>query len=141
MCEANRILDYAVQKDSSGEGDKVLKKTPSDFAEFMFSHNLAGGIKDGIFIHKEQGPKDCIQKMFGYDGSSPPTLIMYSTTLEQSTGKLSTTSQFFSKFRCDPDAKQTDQKSTAPMTYWKWSAGEGGVLIISPTLVQSYQRT
>ena len=141
LCEANRILDYAIQKDGSGEGDKVLKKTPSAFAEFMFSHNLAGGIKDGIFIHKEQGPKDCIQKMFGYDGSSPPTLIMYSTTLEQSTGKLSTTSQFFSKFRCDPDAKQTDQKSTAPMTYWKWSAGEGGVLIISPTLVQSYQRT
>jgi len=59
LCEANRIFDYGVQKDSSGEGDKVLKKSPNAFADFMFSHDLAGGIKDGIFIHKERGPKDC----------------------------------------------------------------------------------
>ena len=45
----------------------------------MFAHNLEGIAKDGIFIHKECGPEGCIQKVFSYSTSSPPSLTMPTT--------------------------------------------------------------
>lgn len=137
LCEANRIFEYAESKLGSGKSFDVSHKSADELKDFMFSHNLMGNYKDGIFIHRERGPNHCIQNMFAYDGSSPPTLTMHSTQWNEGNKTLATSKKFFSKFRCNTRYSQTDIKSNPPMAYWIWDHNDG-ILVVDKSLEEEY---